>query len=192
VIRIYILFILIFAPLIAKAEVYKCIDKKNKVSYSQTPCNDVKTNTKLDIENNPQYSNINQEQNTPSKSPIVKQLDASVAGAIARGDISHAERLAVTAEQWSMINEAKVNNIKNSNRSITGRTDADLSAEMSKSAECESAKRSYEIDASTDQYNTSKLKARQSMMRQACGMKEPTEINHTTGVTVNNRVNIRR
>ena len=191
-IKTYFIFSLILlTPLLARAEVYKCVDNKNKVTYSQSPCNNVKSITKLEIENNLQNAANNQNENVPIKSPIIKQLDASVAGAIARGDFERAERLAVTAEQWNMINQAKINK-KNADKPLTGRTDADLSADMSKSAECKSAKISYEIDASTDQYNTAKLKARQSMMRQACGMKEPTEINNTTGITVNNPVNIRR
>ncbi|MDD2933071.1 MAG: DUF4124 domain-containing protein [Methylotenera sp.] len=189
--KIYLTFSLIlFTPLLVKAEVYKCVDNKNKVTYSQTPCNNVKSITKLDVEKNSQYSTNNQ--NIPTKSPIIKQLDASVAGAIARGDIEYAERLAVTAEQWNMINEAKINNKKNADKPLTGRTEADLSADKGKSFECESARRNYEMAASTEQYNTAKLEARQSVMRQACGMREPTEINNTTGITVNNRVHIRR
>ncbi|MDP2229938.1 DUF4124 domain-containing protein [Methylotenera sp.] len=162
------------------AEVYKCKDSHNKTIYSDKPCS-IGLGSKLDI-------NTNSPQNSQpvEKSPVIRQLDASVAGAIAQGDLSRAESLAVTKEQWESIATAKRINQENQNKIDVGRTEADLSAEKGNSFDCQQAKRSYELDASDRYANESKIKARQSMMRQACGMKEPIEINNKTEVNVNN------
>ena len=162
------------------AEVYKCKDSHNKTIYSDKPCSEG-VSSKLDINTNPSPSS-----QPVQKPPTIRQLDASVASAIAQGDFSYAESLAVTKEQWDSIAIAKKINQESLNKTVIGRTEADLSAEKGNSFDCKQAKRSYELDAS-DRYATeAKVKARESMMRQACGMKEPTEINNNTEVNVNN------
>ena len=141
------------------AEVYKCKDSHNKTIYSDKPCSEG-VSSKLDINTNPSPSS-----QPVQKPPTIRQLDAPVTSAIAKGDFSYAESL---------------------NKTVIGRTEADLSAEKGNSFDCKQAKRSYELDAS-DRYATeAKVKARESMMLQACGMKEPTEINNNTEVNVNN------
>lgn len=167
------------------AEVYKCKGSQNKTVYSDKPCS-AGIGKKLDID-----TDFSQNSQPVEKSPAIRQLDASVAAAIAQGDLSHAESLAVTKEQWESIAKAKKLNQENQDKIVTGRTEADLSAEKGDSYECQQAKRKYEMaTASADSFNQSKIKARQSMMRQACGMKEPTEVNNNTEVNVNNSRNI--
>src|SRR5690606_20487289 len=59
-----------------------------------------------------------------------------------------------------------------------GRTDADLRAERGDSQACQQAIRSLELEASSTFDEPEALNAKRSIMRAACGISEPVEINH--------------
>jgi len=167
---------------VAQADVYKCKDANNKTLYSQSPCSADKTGSKIDVQSS-RNATYAQE---PVKAPIIKQLDSSVAAAIAKGDFAHAERIAVTKEQWEAIGSAKKELASSQNKVTTGRTEADLSAEKGSSIECEQAKRKYDVAVlGADSFNQAKIDAKESLMRQACGIKEPTEVN-VNNTNINN------
>ena len=77
------------------AQTYKCT-VAGQVTYSDQPCG-----AKASIVHSaPAMQGA-------TGSNLTRQLDARVAAAIAEGDIGRAESLAVTADQWQMINQAK-------------------------------------------------------------------------------------
>ena len=54
------------------------------------------------------------------------------------------------------------------------------------SADCASARRDYEVEASSIARTDAKLRARESMMYGACGMREPERTSNVTNVEVHN------
>lgn len=150
------------SPSALHAQVYKCVDNKNKVTYQSESCN---VSSSGQLTNKEHNTEINER-----KSPYIKQLDALVRSALATGDLTKAKELAVTEQHWQWIEERNYR----SEQVIAGRTEADLSSEKYNSQECESAKRSYIIETSRLKPTNASIAAKEAIMRQACGLREPT------------------
>lgn len=119
----------------------------------------------------------------PQKSSDARMLDAKVAEALGTGDFRRAKGLALTSEHWQMIAAAE----QRINQAVTGRTDADLRAELGKSQECKSAQRSYDIESSSIARNGAAINAAQQRMYAACGITPPTVVENRTIVNDNRR-----
>jgi hypothetical protein len=162
----------------ASAQIYKCKDDKGKVAYSDAPCSSKSNQTVTDLQPTTVSTSL-ETAGSPAvnvgaaESPLARQLDAAVKGALATGDIMRAQELAVTAKHWDWIAAAKRDGQQ---RHVIGRTDADLSAEKGGTQACQQAKRAYEFEAGAYKQNENAIDAKRSMMREACGMKEPTEV----------------
>lgn len=164
------------SPTALYAQVYKCVDSKNRISYQSGPCNVNSKEQLTDIEHNVGVHE--------SASPNIKQLDALVRSALATGNLTKAKELAVTQQHWQWIEERNYR----SEQVIAGRTEADLSSEKYNSQECESAKRSYMIETSRLKPTNASIAAKEAIMRQACGLREPTR--HIENNEYNNNVRI--
>ena len=77
------------------AGTYKCT-VNGQTTYSDVPCGD----KAIVVRSAPAMEGA-------SGSNIYRQLDARVISALSEGDIGRAESLAVTAEHWQLINQAK-------------------------------------------------------------------------------------
>ena len=87
-------------------------------------------------------------------------LDAAVMSALTRGDISHARRLAVTAEHWQWIDGAQ--------REGRSRPQTGMSGPASSQA-CANAQRSHELEAGRFKKNWAAIEAKREAAMAACG-----------------------
>lgn len=90
-----------------------------------------------------------------------RMLDDKAAEALGSGDFDKVKGLAVTPENWQKIFEAE--------QPVTGRTDADPHADSKTSPECKSARRSYDMEASSTARNRAAIAATKRAMYSACG-----------------------
>jgi hypothetical protein len=120
----------------------------------------------------------------PPIDPNARILDAKIMEALGSGDFPRAKGLAVTPEHWRMIAEAE----QRQGRSVTGRTSADLRAELQNSTRCREAQRSYETESSSVKKDFAMINATKHRMYVACGMNEPTVIENRTVINDNRRV----
>jgi hypothetical protein len=161
----------VFSASLANAEIYKCTNEKNKTTYSDAPCGSGSIQNLTDIQASlptnplPPYDREN--------SALKRQLDAAVKSAIAVNDFTRAEALASTAEQKQWIAKAKNEMAQNS---VIGRTEADLSADLANSYECQEAKRNLEREVNSFSPEPEVLTAKTSLMRASCGQREPVEV----------------
>jgi hypothetical protein len=161
----------VFSASLASAEIYKCTSEKNKTTYSDAPCGSGSIQNLTDIQAGlptnplPPYDREN--------SALKRQLDAAVKSAIAVNDFTRAEALASTSEQKLWIAKAKNEMAQNS---VIGRTEADLSADLANSYECQEAKRNLESEVNSFSPEPEMLTAKTSLMRISCGQTEPAEI----------------
>ena len=151
----------------AQAQVYKCTNATGKVVYSDSPC----------VSGTQILTDILPPEAVPAADPMQKsvvslQIDAAVRAAIAQNDLDRARALATTNEHWLWIAAAQNNNAL----PVMGRTEADLSAEQASSQECQQAKRSLELEADASFVRPDALSAKKSLMRAACGIREPIEV----------------
>lgn len=154
----------------ASAQVYKCQSQNNNVVYSDAPCKSG-TQTLTDIPvTAPTALNGNSQ-----TSAITRQMDTAVKSAIATDDLQRAQALATTREHWEWIAAARQNADQ---KPTLGRTEADLSAERGDTQACQQATRSYELEANSSFDEPEALEAKRSIMRAACGIKEPLQVNN--------------
>ena len=148
----------------AAVQVYKC-QNGDGVVYSDAPCKSG-AQTVTDIQTRIPA--------TASAGPsLTQRMDEAVRSAIAAGELQRARALATTAQHQAWIAAAQ------RERTIAfGRTEADLSAERGDSQACQQAIRSLELEASSPFDEPEALDAKRSIMRAACGIREPVEINH--------------
>lgn len=88
------------------ADVYRCAMPDGKVEFRSSPCPSGAKESKTATSSAPR----DQDEIAAAalaESPIVRQANAAIAAALNEGDIAKAERLAVTKEQWAMVNAAK-------------------------------------------------------------------------------------
>jgi hypothetical protein len=162
------------------AEVYKCQAGKKTV-YSDKPCAVNTQQTITNIDSNPDADN-NESLDTATDTPkppqkisaLNKQLDSAVKSAIANGDLVRAGALASTDEQRSWVSQAR----KEEKKALQGRTEADLMAEKAKSSSCQNAKLS--LQKAADGFpDSNEITVKTSLMRAACGIKEPDPVIYT-------------
>lgn len=88
------------------ADVYRCALPDGRVEFRGYPCasgaKEIKTATSSAPRDQDEIAAA-----ALAESPIVRQANAAIAAALHEGDIAKAERLAVTKEQWAMVNAAK-------------------------------------------------------------------------------------
>jgi hypothetical protein len=167
------LFVFFSGPV--NAEVYKCESGKSKVIYSDRPCPPDSTQTVTDIQTNLDINQNGLQSSEKKQSAIMRQLDNAVKSAIAKEDFAHAEALAITGEQQEWIAIAK----KEAARSLgTGRTEADLIAELSNSDECRQAKLSLGKEAGSSFHKPDVLAAKTSLMQVSCGLSNEAQPNY--------------
>ncbi|HZV97692.1 MAG TPA: DUF4124 domain-containing protein [Methylophilaceae bacterium] len=173
-----VLLLALFFTAPAHAQVYKCKNQNNQIVYTDAPCASGSSQILTDIQvTGAVNSNLPKEQ-----SALTRQMDTAVKAAIATGDLNRAQALATTKEHWEWIAIARREQ-NNAQNTVIGRTEADLSAERGDTLECQQAKRSLELEANSSLYEPSAIHAKRSLMRAACGIKEPNEIiydNRTT------------
>lgn len=154
----------------ASAQVYKCESSEGNIVYSDSPCKaGMQTITDIPVakpDSNP---------NSGTSSALTRQMDVAVKSAIATDDLQRAQALATTREHWEWIAAARR---EADSTAVHGRTEADLSAERADSQACQQATRSYELEASSTFDEPETLAAKRSIMRAACGIQEPLEVNN--------------
>lgn len=152
------------------AQVYKCESGNGNIVYSDSPCKSgMQTITDIPVampDNNP---------DSGASSALTRQMDIAVKSALATDDLQRAQALATTREHWEWIAAARR---EADSTAVRGRTEADLSAERADSQACRQATRSYELEASSTFDEPETLAARRSIMRAACGIQEPLEVNN--------------
>jgi hypothetical protein len=154
-----------------EADIYKCESAKGKTVYSDMPCHSNSTQTITDI----QPDVVAQPQSPDKQKPVVmRQLDDAVKSAIARGDLTRADALAVTSEQREWIAIAKKDSRKQDSR-----TEAKLAADKTESGECQQAKLNLEKEADSSFNKPDVLKAKTSLMRAACGLNDDGDHDQT-------------
>lgn len=171
----------VFSASLANAEIYKCTNEKNKTTYTDAPCGsgniqsltDIRVKLPANRQTLPPYDAENL--------ALQRQLDAAVKSAIAENNFIRAEALASTAEQKQWVVIAKKEMAQDS---VMGRTEADLSAELANSYECQEAKRNLEREVNSFSPEPEVLSAKTSLMRAACGQREPAEIVYGNRVPV--------
>jgi hypothetical protein len=163
----------------AHAQVYKCQSGKKTV-YSDKPCatNTQQTITNIDAKPDADHNEASDSTIDPYKpgniSALNKQLDSAVKSAISNGDLVRAAALASTDEQRSWVNAAQ----KEEKKASQGRTEADLMAEKAGSSDCKNAKRALQTAA--DGFpDSNEIAVKTSLMRAACGVKEPEPVIYT-------------
>lgn len=159
---------------LAQAQIYRCESAKKQVTYSDSPCGTAGRQIVTDIPTSHPAARTDE-------SPFRRDLDAAVRRAISAGNLFQAEQLATTSEHWTWIAEAKA--LQNKAPGV-GRTEADLAAEKGSSRECEQARRSYEVGASTFRQGEAPLDARRTLMYTACGIKEPARVEVDNSQTI--------
>ena len=100
--RIALAGVVLLAAFSAHAQTYKCV-VNGQTQYSDQPCGAATTVIRSSA------AMQGASGSTAAGSNVMRQLDAAVATALSDGDIARAESLAVTAEQWQMVNQAKRN-----------------------------------------------------------------------------------
>ena len=105
-----LVWMLAFAPIAVAAQVYKC-QRGGRVYEAQYPCpgyevEEPKAAPPTAVDRRPAAPEPS-DSVAPTESPVVRQSNAMIAAALSDGDFAKAERLAVTKEQWEMINAAK-------------------------------------------------------------------------------------
>lgn len=162
-----------FSASLANAEIYKCTNEKNKTTYSDAPCSSGSIQRLTDIQVNLPGNQQTLPPYDKENSALKRQLDAAVKSAIAENDFTRAEALASTAEQKQWVVTAKKEMTRNS---VIGRTEADLSADLANSYECQEAKRNLERELNSFSPEPEALTAKTSLMRASCGQREPAEV----------------
>ena len=147
----------------AAAQVYKC-QSGDSVVYSDAPCKSG-AQTVTDIQTRIPAAGST----APS---LTQRMDEAVRSAIAAGELQRAQALATTVQHQAWIVAAQ-----RERTTSFGRTEADLSAERGDSQACQQAIRSLELEASSPFDEPEALNAKRSIMRAACGIREPVEIN---------------
>ncbi len=163
----------------AYAQVYKCQSGKKTV-YSDKPCAQNTQQTITDIDTAPDADNNDASDNPVDASKpanisaLNKQLDSAVKSAIANGDLVRAGALASTDEQHNWVSQAQ----KEAKKTLQGRTEADLMAEKASSTDCKNAKQALQtaVDGFPD---SNEMAVKTSLMRAACGVKEPESVIYT-------------
>lgn len=168
------LFVFFASPV--NAEVYKCETAKSKVIYSDTPCHSGSTQTITDIRTD---LAMNQTNSQPS---VMRQLDNAVKSAIAKEDFVRADALAMTREHHEWIVVAKKDAAR---KVVTGRTEADLIAELSNSDECKQAKLSLEKEVDSSFRKPDVWAAKTSLMHVSCGLRDEVEPNYSNPTYTN-------
>ncbi|WP_221765399.1 hypothetical protein [Methyloradius palustris] len=137
---------------------------------TQQTITDIDTNR--DADNNDASDNPAETPKQQGKiSALNKQLDGAVKSAIANGDLVRASALASTDEQRGWVNQAQ----KEEKKALQGRTEADLMAEKAASSDCKNAKQALQTAA--DGFpDSNEIAAKTSLMRTACGVKEPEPV----------------
>ncbi|MDZ4098647.1 MAG: DUF4124 domain-containing protein [Methylophilaceae bacterium] len=155
--------IVLLFSLPAHAQVYKCLNDKQQVVYSDSACpagnTEQITNIKL---NAPQSNGFNNNSN------LMRQLDGAVKSAILTGNLTKAAALATTFEQKQWVADAQM--VQNNQPQ---KSEAMLKADMASSAACLSARRSLEKEANALLPDANVLEAKRSLMHSACGSSEP-------------------
>jgi hypothetical protein len=181
--RIYSIFLMVVMSMCASnayAQVYKCQSGKKTV-YSDKPCavNTQQTITNIDANPDTDNNDVSDSSSDLPKplqkiSALNRQLDSAVKSAIANGDLVRAGALASTDEQRGWVNQAQ----KEEKKALQGRTEADLMAEKAKSSSCQNAKLS--LQKAADGFpDSNEIAVKTSLMRAACGVKEPDPVIYT-------------
>jgi len=164
----------------AHAQVFKCQAGKKTV-YSDQPCTVNTQQTITNIDTNPD-ADSNDMQNSVSATSkqndkiksLNKQLDSAVKSAISNGDLVRAAALASTDEQRNWVSQAQ----KEAKKEAQGRTEADLMVEKANSSDCRLAKQT--LQKAADNFSDSnEIAVKTSLMRAACGVKEPEPVIYT-------------
>jgi len=173
-----VLFAGLSSPGLAQAQ-YKCKTETGSTIFSDRPC---PTGTRQ--EQAAQAPAPSRQFDAAPTNGSARMLTAKVAEALGSGDFARAKSLALTPEHWQMIAAAE----QGTRRTVTGRTDADLRAEAKNSPECQSAQRSYEVEASSIRKDAAQINATKRRMYSACGMNEPTVVENRTVINDHRRV----
>ncbi|EXI68979.1 MAG: hypothetical protein AW08_00805 [Candidatus Accumulibacter adjunctus] len=173
----------LFLPSLAFGQTYyKCRTASGTIAYSDAPCpGGTRQEQVLGDNARPSQDAPQAQYAAPQKDANARLLDAKVAEALGSGDFPRAKGLAVTAEHWRMIAEAE----QRQGGGLTGRTSADLRAELQNSTRCREAQRSYEVEASSIKNDRAMINATKRRMYAACGMDEPTVIENRTIINDN-------
>lgn len=149
----------------AAAEVYRCTDSNGAVSFTDSPCK------------------------TSSKSIAIETKPNIVSFSNEREEILRAENEKLKSQ---LINNTQ-QSVAAPPVSTTPQTQNSGAATMSGNEACKSARRDYEISASSIDKNPSLIRARESNMYIACGVAEPPrqltniQVDTQKGVRQNNR-----
>lgn len=134
----------------AAAQIYKC-EEGGRVLYSQTPC---------------------------APPDQMKEIDLGPNATVAPGAREQALQREVNRLRTDL-ERVQTQQQSAGSAPATGRTDADLRAEQSRSRACQEATRSYQISANS--VKKADVEMRKAAMYAACGIQEPDQININIG-----------
>lgn len=161
---------------------YRCKTPSGGTIFSDVPCPSGTRQEQATYVSPQVHQQPTQAEYPAAKTSDARMLDNKVAEAIGSGDFSRAKGLALTAEHWKMIADAE----QRIRQPVTGRTDADLRAELKNSRECKEAQQSYDVEASSIRKDAAQINAAKRRMYSACGMNEPNVTDNRT-VIIDNR-----
>lgn len=148
----------------AHAQVYRCEAGHGKVEFSDSPCAKGAVETQLNVR--------------PNTLNTAEGREAAL----------KAENQRLTEQNLRLENDRLRDRLASQTASpapvATGRTPADVQADLANSPACQRARRDYEVSSSSIKPNREHLDALASSMRAACGLREPDRIVNRTTVNV--------
>jgi hypothetical protein len=152
----------------AHAQVYRCETGHGKIEFSDSPCAKGAVETQLNVR--------------PNVLNTAESREAAL----------KAENQRLTEQNLKLENDRLRDRLASQTTSpapaVTGRTQADVQADLGNSPACQRARRDYEVSSSSIKPSREHLDALASSMRAACGLREPDRIVNRTTVNVDGPV----
>lgn len=158
----YLLPLLLLASGSASAQIYKCQDTDQSISYSDRPCSDGHEQLVTDIVTAPLTSD-----GELSTELLRLQLDTAVKSAIASGDLQRARALASTQEHRNWVADAQLIERANQLEAFSAQ------GTLANSAACLRARENLETATTSAASTDELLSARENLMHVACGTIKP-------------------
>lgn len=105
--RSCVIVVLLLASLPAEADLFRCVNDRGAVEFSDKPCIGAKSVESVKIQDNRISGSRGASVAPGSQNPNIATLDTAVQGALVRKDFQRAKGLAVTGKHWSMIAAAE-------------------------------------------------------------------------------------